>query len=116
MITIEQTTEELLGAVVDLLPEHAFGEWRRNIFILVDTPPNVVLERPSHNAREILIRLGEDAMDQYRAAKVDSRKERCAVLRDVVFRRMDAYDLANDAITGEKIHAFVIDGADAIVD
>jgi hypothetical protein len=109
MITIAQTTEELTGAVADLFPEHAFGEWRRNIIILVDPPPNEV-QGSNQRSRAILIRLGEHAMNQYRAAQLDSRKKRCAVLRAVVSRCMDAYDFAR------HIPEFVIDGADAIVD
>ena len=116
MITIEQATEELSGAVIDIFPEHAFGEWRRDIVILVDTPLHVDPERPNQRAREILLRFGERAMDQYRAAQPDARKNRRENLRTLVMQRMTAYGPATDAKKGENVAQFVIECADAIGD
>ena len=116
MIPIEQATRELSSALVDIFPEHAFGEWRRDIVILVDTPLRVDPERPNQRAREILLRFGERAMDQYRAAQPDSRKERRANLRALVTQRMAAYDPAAGARRGEYVPQFEIECAEAISD
>jgi hypothetical protein len=116
MITIAAATEELIGAVADIFPEHSFSEWRRDIATLVDTPLHVDPERPNQRAREILLLFGQRAMDQYRAAQPDSRKNRRANLRAVVMQRMAAYDPAAGAKKGEYVPQFVIECAEAIGD
>jgi hypothetical protein len=116
MITIEQATKELSDALADVFPERAFGEWRRDIVILVDTPLHVDPKRPNQRAREILLRFGERAMHQYRAAQQDSRKNRRAKLRAFVLKRMPEYDPAPGAKKGEYLPQFVIECADAISD
>jgi hypothetical protein len=116
MITIEQATEELSGAVVDVFPEHASGEWRRDVVILVDTPLHVDPKRPNQRAREILLRFGERAMDQYRAAQPDARKRRCENLRSFLAKSMARYDPAPGAKKGEYVPQFVIECEETISD
>lgn len=116
MITIEQATKELTGAVADTFPENAFSEWRRDIVILVDTPLHVDPKRPNQRAREILLRFGTPAMGQYRAADSGARKDRRAALRAMVARRMVAYDPGAGAKKGEYLEQFVIECAEAIGD
>ena len=114
MITIEQATKDLTGAVADVFSEHAFLEWRQDIVILVGTPLHVDPKRPNQRAREIVLSFGKRAMHQYRTAQADARKNRRTNLRAFVMQRMRAYDPAAGAKKGEYVPQFVINCAEAI--